>query len=386
MMESNRVRVFDFDKNIPLEQQLRCPVCERDLEVACLLIGEKTETKIRYGLCTNCGYMGYMDRPSEKWMVDFYNKDWDKAFPKTQDEIKRGTILPGKGVKSQRYLTASLLEKINPDKNKTFCEIGSGYGEVLSYAKEQGFKTVVGVEHSRHRAELVHQALGFEVFHGEFENPKVQEKLSLLKPVGLFFSHHVLEHVYNPAEVIEKASSLQEIGDYFILSLPNAMGEHINYGLFYLVHLHSFTKESLELLLNRHGYEMVADNSAYDDNTIIAARKVQNPQPKLSRSKDYPAQFLKKIQKGMSIDSLGSRLQELYWEENYDYDFSAAKIAYGNDILAKVIWNIEKAIAFINIKHRRFTVGYKMLLKKIQSGTNLPIEIRFPDSIKLLMK
>ena len=137
-MKSNRVGVFNFDKNIPLEQQSKCPSCENELKTACVFVSEKSVMRMKYGICTHCGYMGYIDRPSKQWMIDFYSNDWDKAFPRTEEQIKNGTILPGKGIKPDRFITASLLSKINFDKNKPFVEMGSGYGEVLKYFKEQG--------------------------------------------------------------------------------------------------------------------------------------------------------------------------------------------------------------------------------------------------------
>ncbi len=385
-MKSNRVGVFNFDKNIPLEQQSKCPSCENELKTACVFVSEKSVMRMKYGICTHCGYMGYIDRPSKQWMIDFYSNDWDKAFPRTEEQIKNGTILPGKGIKPDRFITASLLSKINFDKNKPFVEMGSGYGEVLKYFKEQGFKTVVGVENSQHRAEMVQEVLHVPVFHGGFEEDRVQGQLQSISPIGLIFSHHVLEHVYNPAEVIQKASSLQEMGDHLILSLPNAVGEHINYALFYLVHLHSFTKESLEILLNKNGYELVADSSPNEFNTIIAAKKVQNPKATLQLKNNYLETFYSRVDKGMSVSRLNNRLNELYWDQREEYDFSQIISSLRNRFLETISWNIQKTIAYVNVKLRRFTIGYRILLEPVQLTNEGPLEIRFPNNIKFLIK
>lgn len=386
IMESNRVKVFDFGSDIPLDTQPTCPACLNRLDVAALLVGEGLGQKMRFGVCSECGYMGYIDRPTQKWMIDFYRSDWDRAFPRTTEQIREGTILPGKGVKAERYVSASLLQKIQPDRNKPFLEIGSGYGEVLKYFKDQGFQTVVGVENSKHRADLVNKVLGFTIFQGGFEEDSVQESLTKIKPIGLIFSNHVLEHTYNPDEILRKISSLQDLGEYLILSLPNAWGEHINYAFLYLVHLHSFTKESLETLLNRHGYEIVADNSPDEFSTAIAAKKVQNPKPTLARKTNYLDIFNARVRKGLSIDLLSAGKNELYWEQCSDYDFSRVVRRYGNKLSATVFWKFEKLVALIRVRLRRFSVGYKLILELIEKGTGLPLEIRFPKNIQFLIK
>lgn len=320
-------------------------------------------------------------------MRDFYSHDWDKYFPKTKIEIRKGTILPGKGIKPSRYLAASLVEKINPDKGKPVCEIGSGYGEALKYFKDAGFKYLIGIENSKHRAELVNQALGFNILHGGFEDQEVQEQLSKQKPIGLFFSHHVLEHVYDPAEVIRKISYFQDQGDCLILSLPNADGEHINYALFYLVHLHSFTKESLELLLNKNGYEIIADNSPDDSNTIIAARKTPNPRPQFKIKQNYYDLVLRRISKGLSLNKMVKPvLYELYWEQGVERDRAEITEVGSGGVLQKVNWYFRNKIAYIRSRFfKRFTSGYTMLVSPETSDSG-GFEIRFPDKITLLIK
>ena len=178
ILESSRVKVFNLDNDVFFEKQEYCPACDSKLEPFCALINESQNQKMEFGLCQNCGYMGYIDRPAKEWMVKFYSEKWDRSFPRVEEDIKKGTILPGKGVKPSRYLAASLIEKIDINKERGACDIGSGYGEVLKYFKEQGFEKLVGVENSKHRAELVSRILGLKTLHGEFENDKIQEELS----------------------------------------------------------------------------------------------------------------------------------------------------------------------------------------------------------------
>lgn len=385
ILQSSKLSLLTLDERIPTEKWLNCPVCEIRLKPVCRLV-DGFGHEIRFGLCEDCGYMGYMDRPTKDWMTDFYSREWDKSFPRAIAEIRKGTILPGKGVKPSRYLAASLIEKIKPDKEKPVCEIGSGYGEVFKYFKDSGFKNVIGVENSKHRAELVKKVLGFNTLHGGFEDEKIQEYLSEQKPIGLFFSHHVLEHVYDPADTLKKISFLQNEGDYLILALPNTEGEHINLSLLYLLHLHSFTKESLEILLNKNGYEIIADNSPDDSNAIIAAQKTQNPLPRFKTRSDYFDLVLKRIRKGLAIDELKKPgWHTLYWEQGPERDMAKTE-ELGFGFWPKFSWYLKNKLAFIRSRFfRRFTSGYTMLVSS-QTDQGDVLEIRFPGKITLMVK
>ena len=384
-MPSSKLSSLSLDEKMPFDSWLICPSCQTSLKTICRLI-DVSDRKVRVGLCENCGYMGYMDRPTEAWMKLFYNREWDKAFPRTLAEIQKSTVLPGKGIKPSRYLAVSLVEKIKPDKERLVCEIGSGYGEVLKYFNDAGFKNVIGIENSKLRADLVRQALGFSTLYGGFEDKEIQDYLLHQKPIGLIFSHHVLEHTFDPGEVLKKISFLQNEGDYLILALPNADGEHINQGLFYLLHLHSFTKESLEILLNRNSYEIIVDNSPDDSNIIIAARKTSDPKPRFQIKKNYFNSVSKRIRKGLALDEIKKPIwYALYWEQNPERDKSEVK-EFGSSFLVKLIWYLRSKFAYIRSRFfRRFTSGYTMLVHPEETSGD-SFEVKFPDKITFLVK
>ena len=384
-LQSSRLSFLKLDKKVPLESWLICPSCGTGLKTICHLVGGD-DHRIRFGLCENCGYMGYMDRPSSGWMNNFYSREWDKSFPRSAVEIKKGILFSKVGKKASRYLAASLIEKIKPDKEKPVCEIGSGYGEVLRYFQNSGFKKIIGVENSKRRAEMVKEALGFDILHGSFEEDRIQNQLSKQKPFGLIFSHHVLEHTYDPGEVIKKISSLQDQGGYLILALPNAEGEHINYALFYLVHLHSFTKESLELLLNKNSYEIIADSSPDDSNTIIAARKTKDPRLIFKLRQDYFDSVSRRVTKGLALEKMVKQSKYvLYWEQGPERDWAEIK-ERGSGFWSKIAWFFKNKIVFVRSRFfKRFTPGYTMLVSPIESYGQ-SFEIRFRGKITFLVK
>lgn len=379
--ESSRVRIFKLKDDIPLSEQTNCPSCRERLKPICIFNNKNTTKIIRFGLCEGCGYMGYIDRPEENWMVNFYKNDWDKSFRKSKEEVLKGINLPKTGVKASRYLSISLIDKLeNINKNKYVCEVGCGYGEILKNFNNLGFNNLIGIENSKYRANIVNSIFGFKTFCGDFNSSKIQNELNKYAPLGIIFSHHVLEHTYHPEEIIKKSSELQNFGDYLILSLPNAEGEHINYGLFYLVHLHSFTKESLEILLNNNNYEIVEDNSPDDTNIVVAAKKVRNPVSKYKKEENYYDIVIKRLNNGLSLNKTSVEEKNvLRWEQKYNLkDYS--------EILSPKYWWINKVYKLLQSRFlKKFTSHYDMLIRKT-NNISYPIQIKFTKDIMFLIK
>ena len=164
------------------------------------------------------------------------------------------------------HATVRLAQALSIDHARPVCEIGCGYGTSLRQLAASGFTRLVGIEASRHRAEVT-AAAGFDVLTTPFESPETREALRARGPFGLIFTFHALEHTYHPDRVFAAASELQEPGGHLIISVPNQEGEPSMGVLMFLPHLHSFTPASLTRLAARFGYE-VADASANTAKTL----------------------------------------------------------------------------------------------------------------------
>jgi len=384
---SSRLSNLTIPMGAPMDVQTACPACETKLETVARIVGHGGEQAIRYGLCPSCGYMGYIDRPEQKWIIDYYSKDWDQEFIRPPEQMRKDAddLLNRRG-KMSRILTLDLLGKMSVDKDRPVVEIGSGYGLVLKNFERDGFRKIVGVENSMHRADLVRKIFGFEVLHGGFEEDSVQAALRAIAPIGIFFSHHVFEHTTHPDEIIRKASELQKEGDYLMFALPNADGEHILYALLYLLHLHSFTKESLEALFNRHGYEIVADNSPDPTNLIVAAKKVARPQAHYRSDKNHQQVFLERFRKGFRIDDIADALPyAVYWEQKTDSaDTASVEKHFRSSVLTTAWWFARKGIDYVKSRFlKRVTAGHRLLLRIPEAAApeDGVCEIRFTKDI-----
>lgn len=385
---SSRLTSMDA-AGIPWDVQESCPACGAKLETCARLAPDDGSKTVRYGLCAACGYMGYIDRPTQKWIIDFYSKDWDKEFVRPPEEMRADAdaMMAGKG-KQSRKIAADLALKIG-DKARTACEIGTGYGLVLEYLKRHGFTRLMGVENSKHRADLVKKVFGFEVLHGGFEEESVQSGLREAGTIGLFFCHHVFEHTYHPDDIIRKAAAHQKEGDILLFAMPNADGEHLQYAVLYLLHLHSFTKEALERLFNRHGYEIVEDASPDPTNIIIAARKVAQPKPRFATGRDHRAEFRRRFRRAFALDAVeGDGPYAVYWEQK-PHETDLAKVERsGTPAMTAAWWHARKALDFVKSRwFDRFTAGHRLLLRKADKVPEDGLcEVRFTGPVRFYSK
>ena len=261
-------RLLEIGDDIPFDTQLLCPVDDNKLGVVCTLVAGKGTRNIRIGLCSLCGYTGYIDRPMKEWITEFYAEKWDNAVRQNSeaearvlrdaylahgiDPIKQNAKARAKEMRY--FLTNNAIPK-----DKPVLDIGCGYGLALKFLETLGFTKLYGLENSQHRAHIASAAYGFPLMAGAFEDPKIQEACHAAGPFGLIMSHHVIEHVYDPQEIIRLASDLQQEGGYLVMSLPDQKTEPSMETILFFPHLHSFIKRSFVQLLGRYGYEVIDD-------------------------------------------------------------------------------------------------------------------------------
>lgn len=247
--------------DMPLVQQNHCPCCTTELETACALVGEHSiievthvgsvykefarvgGVRVRVGSCPKCGYLGYIDRPTEQWFKDFYAQDWDgqgqRDLEATAEKIRTNYQRLDSNVELVKQSGVGIDEDI--------LEIGSGYGCAIQQLKDAGYKNVYGVEPCSHRRDLMRQVFGGIVWDSS-------DKAGGGTGYGLVYSSHVLEHCYDPNEMIQTAARLQDRGGLLSICVPRQEAEPTMGVLLFLPHLHSFTECSLVNLLNKHGY------------------------------------------------------------------------------------------------------------------------------------
>lgn len=165
------------------------------------------------------------------------------------------------------------IEKNKIDKKliHTDClEVGCGSGVTGSYIKNKyHVKNYVGVELNSNAYEVANQNLD-KCYNGDIKYLLENELKGQKFDAVLFFD--VLEHLYDPWDIINKATSILKKDGIIILSVPNAshylfagnlMLGKINYnpngGLLDFTHIRWFTISSIKDLLESNNYKIVND-------------------------------------------------------------------------------------------------------------------------------
>lgn len=386
-----------IDRKVPIVQQNNCPSDRTALRTLCTLVGVQGTQKIRIGCCPSCGYTGYIDRPTKKWINQFYIKNWDGAETVNLDrEIKKqrkqfDLIDPKKERIARVEKIVQFFRPIGYNPARSVLEIGSGYGMGLKYLERAGFTRVMGIENSYHRAEIARRAYGLTVLSSAFEEPSTQLVLEKNKPFGLIFSHHVMEHVYDPAEIVALSSGLQEEGDYLAVCVPNTVGEPSMGTLLFFPHLHSFTEESLTRLFHAHDYEVVESSVTHQELYVFAKKVKPNTLHSIERKEsvvDHFGHTLARFIKTLGLDKqywTSSRI--LWWYRGIGTNISG-QAPFASVVPERMYVSIISQ--FIRWMRRCPSALQSCLItdlnKRDTSPDDSPIEIQFDGNVTLMHK
>lgn len=381
------LRPVTLDGNIPRLTQEHCPACLNRLRPLAILTSGDGRQRVRLGCCERCGYRGYMDRPAPEWFSRFYLEEWDNA--RRRDAGAEARRLKPRLSDVQRS-TVALAARLAPDPNRPLCEIGCGLGSALKEFEALGFSSLIGVEPSRFRSEVARAAFGYRIITGAFDSAAARETLRADAPIGVLYSFHALEHVYDPGALIAAAADLQSEDDLFVVAVPNAEVEAPVMTLFWLPHLHAFSAVALERLLNRHGYKLTAREEQYPDHLILAARRTDKPKLKLVPQPGYLARAEAAIRWHFRLSSLAPGRR---------YRFSWKKKTYRTAIVPapsspRVDWFLQQGEGIRNylIAHllRRFYAGRSLVMSALPaspvSSADAPIEVAYEGPIQLLVR
>lgn len=386
----------DFS-TIPCE---RCPCDRGEIRMLGMLIGQEGNQKIGIASCPSCGWIGYRDRPSPEWLRGFYASHWQKMEPEAlHAAVARLKEQYGTGA-GQTSEYARLAQKLVVDRSRFICDIGCGHGVLLNEMRDRGFHNLVGVENSRHRAQIAEEAFGLPVIAEPFESAAAQERLRRYAPLGIVTMRHVLEHSFDPDAMLALVSNLQEEGGYLVISVPHVAGEPAMGVLLFLPHLHSFSARGIARLLARHGYAIAEGTRIGKRNMTIVARKTNVPSAPSAGSEDLFADMKRKMICGLGLGrEYRYSPRRLWWYRMFDV--GGQRRMFGDGWLermheaAALRYNkylfYNRIIAAIGTK--RFAKRHRMnsalvgdLPAADRAAGEAPVIIRFPGRITMLCK
>jgi len=239
-------------------EKTNCPTCGKTAGSTLLF----KEGEIRFYRCDNCNLQFASPRFTETTMLKIYEAE---NFTNDYREFQEWSYDNWK-LKGDRSYTVS-LEKVRLiqeylHEDARILDVGCSVGLTVLLARENGFDAQ-GIEPSKELYSIAVKNIGIPV-----KNMQIQE-LRDEPPFDGVIIWDVLEHLYNPVEVLKSCSSNLKQGGYLFAQIPNHHGvgnkvkewlcrvgirktfKHFGFPW----HVYSFDKKSLAIMLEKADLE-----------------------------------------------------------------------------------------------------------------------------------
>ena len=224
-----------------------CPACAAIAKIECLAeLGQvQWSTRLKIVQCTICEHLFYSNPPSEEWFTNYYRSEWNSD---------RGEVVSKKLAASSKSKPTSvkLLKDAGIiDPSLRILEIGCGTGDMMFGLQQAGFNDLYGTEASDYRAAMSALRFPQRVFRGGYSAVPAGLKFDFI------FSHHVMEHIYNPQKAMEWIVERLNPNGIVVVTVPNSANEPVLNQVLFVPHLHSFSHRSLMLMGKSLGLKTV---------------------------------------------------------------------------------------------------------------------------------
>jgi SAM-dependent methyltransferase len=283
-----------------------CPCCGADNTSQWLWIPRRALRDKDYELlhCVSCSHVWLKNRPTSQEMGRYYGPEYHRNISHA------GETSPARWKRHLRVISKY-------KSGGSVLDIGCSSGGFLSCFRGGAWK-LYGIEPSRPTAERARANTGAEVFTGD-----VLEANYPPKSFDLITCTDVLEHLFEPRQVIQKVYNWLKPGGIFYVFVPNIMSWEARvfgsywYGLDLPRHVQHFSRNSLTALGTSAGLQDVAivtpPGRYLEESTRIwfddVARRIGSRRAPLDLT-TRPGLALRVVRKGMrlTVEALYSRL------------------------------------------------------------------------------
>ncbi len=199
--------------------------------------------RLRSVACTECGLIRTDPMPTQDELGAYYASAYRAAY-----QFALGKRPPRHHLNRSRREAAFRADLLAPAlrPGARVLDFGSGSGEFLTAARARG-ATVTGVE----------PGLSYAAFARAEYGARVLDRLDALAPDEAFdvvTVHHVLEHLRDPVDTLERLAGRLAPGGVLYAAVPNmaATGKP-PHERFHFAHVHGFVRETLDRAAARAG-------------------------------------------------------------------------------------------------------------------------------------
>lgn len=158
-----------------------------------------------------------------------------------------------------------------PQRNISLLDIGANIGFFVKEAVKRGYDAV-GVEPSKNMATYA-KSLGIPIIETTIDKFNPQKSFDI---ITIF---HVLEHLDNPTEVLNKLKSIHSENGFLVLEVPNiesyiAKKDELSWRFIALEHIFYFSPKTISAILQKLGYKIVRIKKRNNELGIMSIRKL----------------------------------------------------------------------------------------------------------------
>ncbi len=221
--------------------------------------------------CSDCGHMQLERFPAQADLSDAYGEAVSRAY--VEEEV------------GQRRTARVVLERIEAHARPgRLLDLGCWVGFLLAEARDRGWR-VQGVEPSDFASRHAREDLGLDVVRADLFEADLPQRAFDAVVLG-----DVIEHLPRPGDALERVASLLAAEGVLCLTLPDAgsrvarvMGRR--WWSVIPPHVQYFTRASLALLLERHGFRAIEISTQPKAFTVrYYLTRVEGYSPPLGRS------------------------------------------------------------------------------------------------------
>jgi SAM-dependent methyltransferase len=207
---------------------------------------------------------------NESTCTDYYTKTYHREY--SRRESLDYSLGDEKSIDRHSFLKRTKKTL----KNSAILEVGCGVGQFLHYCRDEG-AVCLGIEPFEEYSEYARNVLNIEVFTGTLEaySKKFGHLDGTLDTVCLF---HVLEHLASPIESLRLIRGWLKDDGLLYIEVPNAVTTWRWYNqaptkFFRPVHFFNFTWKTLELVLGKAGFQIIATDREVARRCRVIAKK-----------------------------------------------------------------------------------------------------------------
>lgn len=237
------------------EKLNHCPVCLNANSNHFLEVKDHFQSGEDFQIreCLQCGFRYIDPRPETERIGGYYQSDDYISHGAQHNDLlsilyriaRRFTI---------RRKYSQIVGRLKPD---CLLDYGCGTGDFLKYCQDKGIE-VRGVEPNEKAREYARNIQRLTVFSS------LQEAENEGKRFSCITLWHVLEHIHDLEVTLQKIIGLLAPGGMLVIAVPNCLsGDARKYGARWAAydvprHLYHFNPTTLELLMKRFGFEVMA--------------------------------------------------------------------------------------------------------------------------------